>query len=184
MLDPVTIRYTEALFGLARRSGILEEMRADVARLARELASPSNAAFLFDGRIPVEERRARIQPFLTGVHVFFRNFVNLLFDRRREEVLRNLGEAFHQRALDEEGAAEGLVESARPMSTREVSDLALALGARLGKKVALESRVNPEVLGGVRVVVGSKMLDCSLAGRMDELRRKLLAAPLPSLQEA
>lgn len=184
MLDPVTIRYTEALFGLARKRGVLTEVRGDVARLARELSAPGPAAFFFDARVPVVKRRERIQPLLASAQPIFANFVNLLFDRRREEVLRGLGEAFHQRALAEEGAAEGFVESARPLGEHEIGLLAQALGRRLGKRVTLDNHVNPEVVGGVRVVVGSKMLDYSLRGRLDGLTKKLLAAPLPSLQEA
>jgi len=184
MLDPVTIRYTEALFGLARKRGVLPQVRADVARFARELAAPGPAAFFFDARVPAEKRRERIQPLLASAQPIFANFVNLVFERRREDVLRRLGEAFHQRALAEEGAAEGFVESARPLGENDLALLAQALGRRLGKKVTLDNRVNPDVVGGVRVVVGSKMLDYSLRGRMDGLKKKLLAAPLPSLQEA
>jgi F-type H+-transporting ATPase subunit delta len=113
-----------------------------------------------------------------------RNFVGLIFDKRREEVLRDLGEAFHRRLLDEQGAAEGYVESARPMGAGEIAELATAMGARLGKRVTLENRIVPDMIGGVRVIVDSKMIDFSLLGRLEGLRKKMLDAPLPALQEA
>ena len=184
MLDPVTSRYAEALFGLAKRNGVLDAVRSDVDRLSTELSSESVGSFFFDARIPIEDRRSRIEPFLSGVHEYTRSFVHLLFDKRREDVLKNLGAAFHRRMLDERGEAEGVVESARPLGAAEISNLAVTLGARLGRRVSLENKVNPEVVGGVRVIVGSKMVDGSLSGRMERLRKLLLDAPLPSLQDA
>ena len=184
MLDPVTIRYTEALFGLARREGALDTVQSDVEQLAKQIAAPKLAAFLVDARIPAEQRREKLRVLLSGTHQLTQNFVDLLFDKRRESVLHGLGEAFHRRSLEERGAAEGVVESARPLGAADVSQLALALGKRLGKDVKLANRVNPDVLGGVRVIVGSKMIDSSLRGRLDGLRKKMLEAPLPSLQDA
>ena len=90
MLDPVTIRYTEALFNLARSKGELDRVRQDVERFAAELERPGVAAFVFDARVSVETRREKIRPFFAGASQLFSNFVDLLFDKRREEVLRGL----------------------------------------------------------------------------------------------
>ena len=65
----------------------------------------------------------------------------------------------------------------------EIASLATALGARLGKTVTLENRVADHVLGGVRVIVGSQMVDHSLRGRLDGMKKKLGSAALPSFSE-
>ena len=184
MLDPVTTRYSEALFNLAKARGVLDAVCSDVENISTELSSPAVASFFFDANVSLDARRQKLAPLVGGMHELTRNFVNLLFDKRREEVLRNLGEAFHRRRLDEEGAAEGFVESARPLGPGEIAELAVAMGARLGKRVTLENRIVPEMIGGVRVIVDSKMIDFSLLGRLEGLRKKMLDAPLPSLQEA
>jgi len=184
MLDPVTTRYTEALFNLARSGGLLDVVQGDVDRLSGELASPSVSAFFFDARVSMETRREKIQPLLQGMAEITQNFVNLLFEKCREDVLGHIQQAFHQRMLAERGEAEGVVESARALDPAELAEMGVALGARLGKRVKLENRVVPDLVGGVRVIVESKMLDFSFAGRMDALRKRLLDAPLPSLQEA
>lgn len=182
MLDPVTLRYAEALFGLAQRSGALDEVRSNVEGIARQLEDPSSSWF-FDARIPLEQRRAKMRELTVGVHTLMRNFIELLFDKRREQVLRGLGAAFHAKSLQDRGAAEGVVESARALDDREIFTLQTALGARLGKEVTLTNEVVPDVLGGVRVIVGSQMMDASLRGRMDGLKKRLSLAPLPSLSE-
>ena len=183
MLDPVTIRWTEALFNLAQEKGELERVAVDVERMGREL-SDGAAATVLDARLSVAARREKVQPALRGASELFRNFVNLLFDKRREEVLRGLAQAFHRRRLQEAGGAEGVVESAEPLERAELERIASALGRRLEKDVKLENRVVPELIGGVRVLVENKMLDQSLRGRLEGLRKHLLEVSLPLAREA
>lgn len=184
MLDPVTQRYAEALFQLSKREGVAEAVRADVERLGAEVNAPGVGDFFFDARVSVATRREKLEPLTKTMHPLVANFVNLLFDKRREEVLRGLAEAFRGLALAEAGAAEGVVESARPLDAAQVETLAEGLGKQLGLKLTLENRVRPELIGGVRVIVGSKMVDHSLLGRLEGMKKGLENAPLPSLAEA
>jgi F-type H+-transporting ATPase subunit delta len=154
-------------------------VRSDVVRLAGELRDGGNLAFVFDERLPLEARRERMAAPLAGLSVLTQDFVNLVLDKRRIEVLRRLGPAFHRRDLEERNAAEGVVESARPLDPAELTGLASVLGPKLGKQLALTNRIVPELIGGLRVVVESKMIDSSLAGRLEGMRKTLLAAPLP-----
>lgn len=184
MIDLVTARYAEALFNLAQKQGVLEAVSADVEKLAGEFANPAVASFFFDARVSVEARREKLGSLLGELHETTRNFCNLLFDKRREEILRDLGAAWKSRLLAERGEAEGVVESARPMSDDEVSRLADSMGARLGKKVSLENRVNSDLIGGVRVLVESQMLDRSYSGHLEGLRKRMLEAPLSASSDA
>ena len=184
-LDPVTTRWTEALFRLAKRQGVLETVRADVERLGVELARPGLRDWLVGsgrtgGARSAEERRAKLDELVAGAHALVRQFVSLLLDKRREEVLLELAEAFRRRMLVERGAVEGFVESVRPLAPAEVASLARTLDKDLGKEVLLETRSNPALIGGVRVVFGARMLDRSVQGRLDGLRSRLLAARLPA----
>lgn len=180
MIDPVTSRYTEAFFNLAKRHGALDAIRKDVERFGRELPSPAVQAFLFDARIDKETRRQKLGPLLEGMHELTRNFVNLLFDKNRDGVLRGLPAAFHRRLRIEDGATDGVVESARPIEATEISNLQTSLGARLSKKVHLINKVVPELVGGVRVIVDNKLIDYSVQGRLEGLRKRLTNAELPS----
>lgn len=179
MIDPVTSRYTEALFRLARARGALEAVRADVEGLTAELAVGGSLAFVFDERLALAARRQRLASRMSTLHPLTQSFLGLVLDKRRVEVLRGLGAAFHRRDLEERGAAEGVVESARPLAASELDQLARALGPLLGKQLTLENRVRPDLVGGLRVVVESKMIDASLKGRLEGLKKRMLAAPLP-----
>lgn len=178
MLDPVTIRYAQALFEVARKAKALDAVQRDVERLGRELHGELGSR-TFDARLPLEGRRKELEGRLASANELVKNFVALLFDKRREEVLRNVAEAFRRRVLADQNLAEGVVESARPLGDKEIGELARLVGKRLGKTVRLENRVAPALLGGVRVTVENRMIDGSVRGRLDGLSKRLHEAPLP-----
>src|SRR5262249_53863843 len=152
--------------GLAKARGALAAVRADVARLAGALAPNGALAFVFDERLALAARKQRVGDHLAGLAPLTQDFVNLVLDKRRGEGLRHPGGACHRRDLQERGAAEGHVESARPLDKLDLSRLAAALGPQMGKELVLENRIVPELIGGLRVVVESKMIDASVAGRL------------------
>ena len=85
MLDPVTNRYAEALFSLAVREGVMGEVRSDVERLGRECSHPGVAEFFCDARVSLETRREKAAALTGSMHTLVQNFVNLLFDKHRED---------------------------------------------------------------------------------------------------
>lgn len=177
-ISAVAARYGGALFDLAREKGVLDSVVRDVETLGRALAEPAAAAFLADGRVPLSEKRARLRDLARGFHELSSNFVQLVLDKRRVEVLAELAPAFRRRQLSERGAVEGVVQTPRPLSAADVGELAVALGRRLGREVLLENQIVPELVGGVRVFVQNRMLDHSVQGRLSGLRDHLRSVPV------
>jgi F-type H+-transporting ATPase subunit delta len=175
-VSPVTARWAQALFELAAEKNALERVERDVEFLAAELAAPHVAEHLFDARVPREVKRGRLERLKPHLHPLSYNFLCLLHDRGRLEVLRDLGPAFKALALARRGAVEGVVETARPLGAGELDSLSRALSRRLGKQARLETRLAPELLAGVRVWIDNKLLDQSASGRLERLRTKLLGA--------
>jgi F-type H+-transporting ATPase subunit delta len=173
MVDPVTTRFATALFELARDKGALAEVQSDVDALAKLLATPQ-ARRLFDGRVPFDEKRKVIESAASGKHRLTSNFLRMLVDKRRIEVLQGLPEAFRRRALAERNTVEGVVEAPRALGPGELAEITVALKSLLGKEVLLESRTNPDLLAGVRVFVDNRLIDQSAVGRLEGLRGKLL----------
>jgi F-type H+-transporting ATPase subunit delta len=177
-VSPVTARWAGALFALASEKGVLDQVERDVEFLAGELSVEAVSQHLFDARVPLETKRQRIELLKPHVQELTYNFLRLLLDRRRLEVLRELRDAFHTQVLERRGAVEGVVESARPLDAADVDKLQAALRAKLGKTVALEARVVPELVAGVRVFVDNKLIDQSAVGRLQGLRERMMAARL------
>ena len=183
VVSPVTARYAGALFELAREAGALDAVQRDTDFLGNEVADDSVRSFLFDSRVEQEKKSALLARFGAHLHPLTFNLLRLLAKKRRLDVLLDLRDAFRQRVMEERGAVEGVVESARPLGAAEQAELAVAIGARLGKEVVLENRVVPDLLAGVRVIVSNRMIDCSARGRLDGLRTQLMAARLSSTSQ-
>jgi F-type H+-transporting ATPase subunit delta len=175
----VTARWADALYNVAARENAVDDVQRDTARLSAEVARPAIAAFFFGGGVSEAQRRTKLGSLLESLHPLTQNFVRLLFDRRRQEVLRGIGAAFHKRVLDANGQVEGTLESAHALPEAEVAAVARKVGSLLGKTVGLRASVNPELIGGVRVLVGARMLDASVQGRLVGLRQRLMNAQLP-----
>ncbi|HVS17924.1 MAG TPA: ATP synthase F1 subunit delta [Planctomycetota bacterium] len=175
---PVALRYATALFELAREQGVLERVEADVAKIDRELAAPGGSTWLFDARVSEADKRRRLEALAAGLQPLTANFLRLLLDKRRVGVLREIGAAFHRNMLSERNATEGVVETPRPLGPGEMAELSAALGRLLGKSVELEQRSAPALVAGVRVFVDNKLIDQSAAGRLHELRGRMLGARL------
>ena len=178
-VSPVTMRWARALFELAGEKGVQDAIERDVEFLGAELADPAVAEHLFDSRVPLETVRAYIAALRPHLQGLTDNFLKLLLDRRRIDVLRELPQAFHTLSLARRGAVEGVVEAPRPLDGGELAKLQAALGARLGKTVTLKTRIVPELIAGVRVFVAGVLIDQSAVGRLEDLRGRMLAARLP-----
>ena len=180
IVDAVTTRYAGALYGLAKRKSALDAVARDVAALSAEIAKTATRNLVFNPRVEREAKRAQLAPALASARALTKNFVNLLLDKNREEVLRGLADAWNRLSLDERGAAEGRIESARPLEPAEIARLSAALSKAMGRTLVLENKIVPSLVGGARVVAQNRMIDWSVEGRLEALRRKLLDARLPA----
>ena len=179
IVDAVTIRYAGALYGLARKRAALDAVSRDIEALSTELARPATRRLVFNPRVDREAKRAQLARVLAGAHVLTQNFANLLIDKNREEVLRGLAEAWKRLSLEERGAAEGRIESARPLEPAQIASLSAALSKVMGRTLVLENQIVPALVGGARVIARNRMIDWSVAGRLESLKRRMLDAHLP-----
>lgn len=180
-VDPVTSRYTEALYSLAEKQGVLDGVAQDVERLGAELALPKVRTFLCNPRLAGAARLAKLEPVMADLQPLTQKFVRLLFEKNREQVLLGLAGSFRLRRLEAAGIVEGTVESARPLDGEAIDRLAVSLGAHLAKKVQLENVINPDLVGGFRARIGGRMIDMTLSGRLEKLRTQMLSAPMASV---
>ncbi len=101
------------------------------------------------------------------------NFLRLVAKNRRLFALPGIITAFHAMAARARGEVTAEVASAHPLSDAQVAALKTALKEKLGKDVTLQARVNPALLGGLVVKVGSRMIDTSLRARLMNVKTQL-----------
>jgi F-type H+-transporting ATPase subunit delta len=113
-----------------------------------------------------------------GRHPMLANFIGVLQQRRRLEVLFEIYPAFRAIVMAQRGEVEGTAESPHPLDEAQMSSLTALAGRLSGKQVQLHAAIRPELLGGVRLRVGNVLYDGSLRAALDQLASKLSQAAI------
>ena len=167
-------RYAAALFQAASDAAAIDQVAADLGRVAAALRDGEVRAILFDPWTP----RAALERIVGGGHELTRNVISVLLGRRRESILPELEEAFADLVRQARGEAVGVVETAKAISDDELRAIEACASATVGAKVSLSVDLNPDLIGGIRVRVGNTLYDGSVATALEDLERRLVEAPL------
>ncbi|MEZ6196117.1 MAG: ATP synthase F1 subunit delta [Planctomycetota bacterium] len=171
-------RYAEALYELAVEKGVLEGVATGMARVRENLAADrSLATGLASVRATGAEKHALVEgKIAAGAHPFVVNAIKLLVDRHRERDLVFFLLGFFEHMEAEQGILSARVESARPMGDEEVRNLAARLSDATGKRVVLANETVEELVGGVRLTLGSTRIDASVKRQLDNIEARLKSA--------
>lgn len=169
----VARRYAQAVFQLALETQELERWHEDLRRIAEVLGQPEMAAFLKSAQVPLSEKLRVTETTIQGITPLARNLVRLLLAKERAESAPTIL-AEYEKLLDwQRGIVRAQVITAVPLRGEEEARLAERLSSWTGKRVLLESRVEPEILGGLIARIGDKVLDGSTRGKLLALKGQL-----------
>jgi len=174
-MNALATRYAEALYEAAREAGRTHEVIEALVEVKGALdADPPAWQRLLDPRLSVEEKeRWLIDRFSIDKEKLVGNALRLILRRRRDEILKVFFGVYlevHERG---EGIVRVQVETASPLTQSEQVRIWEKLEQILDKTVIVEPRVEPSLLGGLRLVVESRVVDGSLKSRLDRLKREL-----------
>jgi F-type H+-transporting ATPase subunit delta len=166
-------RYAAALFELADDKKQLHQTAADLTTLKAMLAESADLRRLIRNPLLTREDKSRallklIERATLGDLV--RRFVAILGQNRRLDVLPQAIDAYLNQLAQRRGELTAQVSVARPLSARQQRDLVEALRRTVGGRVALDIKIDPALIGGMVVRVGSRMLDSSLRTKLQRLQ--------------
>jgi F-type H+-transporting ATPase subunit delta len=170
----VAQRYASALFELARERDALDAVAADLDRLQAILAESGDLGRLLASPIAsrAEQRRAVLAVAeRVGLGELVRNTLGVLAEHRRLGALGALARAFRERLAEVRGEVTAEIVSAAPLAPEDLGAIEGAVARFAGRKVRLEASVDPALLAGLVVKVGSRMVDASLRRRLQQLEQ-------------
>jgi F-type H+-transporting ATPase subunit delta len=173
-------RYAEAAFQIAERDGTVAQWLDSLGASEELLSRPDLVRVLANPAIPATTRLQVLEQVagdrITGAPL---RLLGLLTERGRIERLPDVAREFRRLHALREGIVEATITSAAPLTTDELDQLRDRLATMTGSgRVEVSVAVDPELLGGVQVRLGDRLIDGSVRGRLERLRTKLASGAL------
>ena len=174
----VATRYAGALLASAQGDGVLTGTAESYAAVLEIVdANKDLVTFLDSPQVAEQEKKDLLKAvFSDKIEPVLLRFFYLLIDKNRIEHLRDIGEEFAALVEEAQGIARAEVTTAIALPADPADALQAKLAAMTGKKVVLEKKVDPVVIGGVCVTLGDKILDGTIRTNLDLLRKTLAKA--------
>ena len=168
--------YAGALFEAVRERGELEEVLSDLGEFVAALhESEELRLFYYGGQIPERQKRRAIDGLTEGMKTLTTNFLKVLVDNGREEILEEVLGRYEQLVKEHLRKIEVGVTTAVELSQNQLDRVRERLGRVLeGREVILDTKVDPELIGGAVFRFGGRMMDGSIRGRLESLREGML----------
>src|SRR5689334_11415002 len=166
-------RYAAALFELADSKKALDAVAADLTSLQKMIADSDDLRRLMNSPILGRDEQTKAIGAVAkaaGFSDLTQKFVGLVAQNRRLFTLSAMIKAFLKLLADRRGETTAEVTAARPLSADQQAAVAEAIKRAVGSKVSIDVKVDPSLLGGLVVRVGSRMIDSSLKTKLQKLQ--------------
>lgn len=173
-MEEIAQVYARALFEVASERDLLDEIREQLDQFVDALRESHDLqVFFFSPYFSSEEKKDALGRVLDGAEETFMSFLEMLVERHRMPVLFRI-RANYERLWDEAHKVLPVsVTSAVELDESTLDEIGERIGEQTDQRVELTATADPEILGGIIVRVGNSILDASLRGRLDQLRKQL-----------
>ncbi|MFN3701154.1 MAG: F0F1 ATP synthase subunit delta [Alphaproteobacteria bacterium] len=169
----VTSRYANALIELSEEKKALDKVESDVKALEQMIAASEDLRLLIaDPRIAKTDQQAAMSELAKKAKMtdLTKNFLMVLIENRRLNILEPLIVAIHKQLAEKRGERVAKICVAQDLTDKQRKELEAALAKSSGSKITLDVQVDPSLLGGMVVTLDSRMIDDSVAGKLERLR--------------
>ena len=168
-------RYARAIFELAQEEGKADQWSCQLALLRSVLEQPEARA-VFDDPFQTAARRMEAAGLLgiEGIGPEAMNLLRLLVGSHRTKVIGEVVDQFEVLADEAAGRVRATATTAVELASVDRERISKKLADNLGKEVRLDVKVDPAILGGLVLQVGDRLIDASVAGKLSQLRRRVL----------
>jgi F-type H+-transporting ATPase subunit delta len=169
-------RYASALFDLARDQRQIEAVGNSLEALSQALVDSKDFAELISSPLVSRDEAGKSFAALApqiGLDPITTNFVGVLAKNGRKNQLRNVIRAFRRLAADHRGETTAEIVTARPLNDDQLAALKAQLRTRAGRDVTVDATVDPNILGGIVVKLGSQQIDASIRTKLNRLAQAM-----------
>jgi F-type H+-transporting ATPase subunit delta len=176
-MEAIARVYAEALFETAKQAGKLDVIKEQLDQFTDAVSQNRELQlFLFSPYFSSAEKREGLEKAIDGAEPELINFLGLLAEKHRVPVIFRIRDRFDDLWDEENKRLEVTVTSAVELDPELVQRIGSEIEKQTGQTVELSSVVDPDVLGGLVLRVGNKVLDASVRNRLDKIRKSVAAA--------
>ena len=176
MAEAITIArpYATAVFRLAKAKKALAKWSEELALIAAVAENAQVKNLIDDPKLPSAElERALLSVFDGKLSDAAVNLVKLLVENNRLTIVADIVSAFEDLKAEDEGTLEAEITAAAKPTEAQVNALVKQLEAKFGKKVEAQVSLDPELIGGIKIVIGDTVIDASVRGQLQSLEYTL-----------
>ena len=174
--DILARRYAKALFVVGKEENALDEYAETLQAFAELYASTPEVVDGLTNRMYPADVRVQVMAEMVksaGVSEIMANFLNLLAEKNRAEVLPEIASAFQAMVDEERNVCQGVVVSAKELQPEMQAKAKETLEKITGKQVVLKTEINESILGGIIAKVGDLVLDGSIKTQLEGLKESI-----------
>lgn len=175
--EKVSRRYASAIFSLATEQNAVDPVGRDIERVNDAISSDETTKQFFIAPVIGADEKARVLTETLGknIHELALHTLLLLARKRREALLPEIVQQYKILEAQARGAEPLIITTAVPLSADELSKMVARLEQVYKKKFDVTQKVDGTLIGGVRIMMGDRRIDDSIAGRLEDLSRTLFA---------
>lgn len=178
-MNQIAQTYAEALFSLGLEDKKLTKLQDEGKALSEIIHDNEDFLLLLDSRFMSREERQDIaSKILKDFDEDIVNFVKVLIANNRTNYIKDVLEAFNSLCNEYKGVKEGLIYSAFPLDKETINKIKNKISQIEGMDVELISRIDPSLIGGVKVVINSHVYDGSIKNQLEKMQIDLLGKEL------
>ena len=167
------VRYAEAAFDVAQQDGDLDGWLSDLQVAVDALQDSQTSAYFKDPSVAIERKMEALERGFSSARPHVLNLLRVLVSRHRLHLLPAILQEFQELERQARGIVEAEITVARELDENERARIGVQLDELTGRTVEVRTRVDPSILGGVVVRIGDRLIDASVAGRLQRLRQEM-----------
>ncbi len=167
-------RYAQAVFEIALERKELDKWQSDLRKIASLGKDAEVITLLQTPRLSFHDKAKLLAEKLRGINPLALNLVYLLVARDKLDVISGIAEEYETLLNEYRGIAEAEVTTVVPLTDDEKLNLKESIKAIVGKEIVLKTEVDPNLIGGIVVRVGGKLIDGSTRSRLLALKKELV----------
>ena len=176
-MEEIARVYADALFEVAKDKDELDEVHDQLGEFADAMNESNDMrVFFFSPYFSSADKREAIDSAVSGASEEFVNFLELLVEKHRMPAIFRIRTRFDGLWAEAKKRLEVTLTSAVELDKKVVDQVSKEVERQTDRDVDVETQIDPEILGGIVLRVGNMVLDASLRGRLEKLRKEVASA--------